>query len=88
LPKFRVTKDLADDYESFSKTIDLSDETQLAELEADLRQYETRFRMSTSDFVKRYKAGRLADEYDFHVWAGKYEIYALLRSKKPTRGAR
>ena len=40
-------------------------EQQAAELETDLRQFETQYEMSSAEFYQKFMAGELGDDIDF-----------------------
>lgn len=45
------------------------------ELSDRLRQYETKYGVSTIEFYHRYRAGQLGDADDIMLWAGLYHLY-------------
>jgi Mg2+ and Co2+ transporter CorA len=44
-------------------------------IEVDLEQFESKYKMDTSDFYENFAAGKMGDENDdFLVWSGEYEV--------------
>ena len=52
-----------------------------------LRDFETRYGMSSAEFFSKFSTGALGDAGDFITWAGLYEMYLDLAPKyeKPHR---
>ncbi len=43
-------------------------------IHADIRVFEKKYQMKTSEFYSDFKAGKISDEHDdFLIWAGEYE---------------
>jgi len=49
--------------------------------EQSLRDFETRYAMTSSIFYRRFQAGELGDAMDFFEWAGLYELRQDLVAK-------
>jgi hypothetical protein len=46
-----------------------------------LRDFETRFGLSTSEFLRRYENDELAETLDYAEWVGEYRLLERLREK-------
>jgi midasin (ATPase involved in ribosome maturation) len=49
--------------------------TQIADLENQLKNYETQYQMSSAEFYQRFRTGELGDEIDFFEWGVFYEMW-------------
>ncbi|MTJ51532.1 hypothetical protein FJR38_01945 [Anabaena sp. UHCC 0253] len=47
----------------------------ILDLEQRLKNFETKYQMSSSDFYKEFKAGKLGDEIDLFEWSVFYEMW-------------
>lgn len=47
----------------------------ILDLEQRLKNFETKYKMSSSDFYQEFKAGKLGDEIDFFEWSVFYEMW-------------
>jgi hypothetical protein len=54
------------------------DDTQLADLRADLARFEHRYAMSSADFFSRYQTGQMGDDADVFEWNALYKMQARL----------
>ncbi|MFM7364092.1 MAG: hypothetical protein ACKO11_06235 [Cuspidothrix sp.] len=45
------------------------------DLEQRLKNFETKYKMSSSDFYQEFTAGKLGDEIDFFEWSVFYEMW-------------
>ena len=43
-------------------------------LRLDLKEFETKYQRSTADFCRDFRQGETADQEDYIVWAGLYEM--------------
>ena len=50
-------------------------EQDILDLEQRLNNFETTYKMSSSDFYQEFKAGKLGDEIDFFEWGVFYEMW-------------
>lgn len=57
-------------------------EEQLALLEADLKLFETRYKLSSMEFFQRYQSGQIADDMDYVEWASLFQMVERLRQRK------
>ena len=48
------------------------------DLEARLAEYEKRYRMSSEEFYRRFRAGELGDSMDFVEWSVFYEMHQAI----------
>jgi hypothetical protein len=48
---------------------------QLADIEARLTAFESRYQLSSADFYRDFRAGKLGDEADFVEWCAFYEMW-------------
>jgi len=53
-------------------------------LKLDLKSYETKYRMSSESFYKRFSRGKIDDRHDYIQWAGLYEM--LNKNEKQLQG--
>ncbi len=53
----------------------------LIQYQSDLGEFETRYRMDSDSFYKRFEAGELGDSMDFFEWAGIYKLRLDLLEK-------
>jgi len=53
---------------------------QMKDLEEKLKYYETKYKMSSPDFYKEFRQGKLGDDIDFFEWSVFYEM--LLSAKQ------
>lgn len=49
-----------------------------------LHEYEARFEMSTSEFLRRFEDGVLEETLDFDEWIGEYRLLQRLQEKLET----
>lgn len=56
-------------------------ETAIAQTERNLRDYETRFDMSSAQFLDRYENDELPETLEFVEWIGEYRMLSRLREK-------
>jgi hypothetical protein len=81
-----------------SKVIDLAIDKLLAaeaeralaerrDLEARLSAYEGQFNMSSEEFYRRFRAGKLGDGMDFVEWSVFYEMYQAILQRLKVLGA-
>lgn len=54
---------------------------QAAELEAELKQFETQYQMGSEDFYRRFKNGELGDDIDFVEWSSFYQMRLSLEKR-------
>ena len=54
---------------------------QTAEIETDLKQYETQYLMSSAEFYPKFKAGELGDDIDFVEWSSFYQMWSSVRER-------
>ncbi len=54
------------------KTLQL--EKAIFEMEKDLHKYERKYKISSSDFYKKYESGEFEDKNNYMIWAGIYEM--------------
>jgi len=57
------------------------EETQLAELAAELAKYEQRFAMQSDHFEQKYQQGEMGDDADSFEWHVLYTMHQRLRSE-------
>ena len=57
---------------------------ELAELQERLRTFETRYQMSSEDFYRRFRAGKLGDAMDMVEWSIFYEMWESVRARLTT----
>ena len=57
------------------------------DLEARLADYEKRYRMSSEEFYRRFRAGELGDEMDFVEWSVFYEMCQVILERLNVLGA-
>jgi len=55
--------------------------SQLAQLQADLADFETRYAMSSQEFYNRYRAGQTDDRMDFVEWAALSQMTSNLEHR-------
>ena len=48
---------------------------ELRRIEAQLQEFEQRFRLSSAEFYRRFRAGMLGDDADFFEWSALYQIW-------------
>ena len=53
----------------------LSTQQDISDLEQKLKNFETKYQMSSSDFYQEFQAGKLGDEIDFFEWSVFYEMW-------------
>ncbi|MGB8691135.1 MAG: hypothetical protein WCD53_27960 [Microcoleus sp.] len=56
-------------------------EQQAAELETDLQQFETQYKMPSLEFYKKFRAGELGDDIDFVEWSSFYQMSCSVRER-------
>jgi hypothetical protein len=56
-------------------------QTQLKELEKDLQEFETRYGMSSAEFLSRYQKGALGDSAEVMEWHALHSMYAQLQQQ-------
>ena len=54
---------------------------QTAEIETDLKQYETQYQMSSAEFYPKFMAGELGDDIDFVEWSSFYQMWSSVRER-------
>ena len=54
---------------------------QLAELEADLAEYESRYDMPSAEFLRRFQSGQTDDRMDYVEWASLTQMADTLRQR-------
>ncbi|WP_293130408.1 hypothetical protein [Microcoleus sp. bin38.metabat.b11b12b14.051] len=54
---------------------------QTAEIETDLKQYETQYLMSSAEFYPKFRAGELGDDIDFVEWSSFYQMWSSVRER-------
>ena len=72
-------------YEGFYHYVDThqsSREKTICSLENQLKTYEEKYKMPTSEFVKNIVGSPAEDSFDFIRWAGDYESYCELTNGK------
>ena len=52
-----------------------STQQDISDLEQKLKNFETKYQMSSSDFYQEFQAGKLGDEIDFFEWSVFYEMW-------------
>ena len=57
------------------------------DLEARLSAYEGQFNMSSEEFYRRFRAGKLGDGMDFVEWSVFYEMYQAILQRLKVLGA-
>lgn len=50
-------------------------------IEKDLTIFEKKYKITTEQFYKKFKNGKIDDEDDFMIWAGIYEMYMRDKQK-------
>jgi hypothetical protein len=69
----------SNDAESFAQSIIAYQITQLQKslvnLKLDLLDFEKNYQLSSEQFYQQFMQGELADEPDFMVWSGLYELF-------------
>jgi hypothetical protein len=60
------------------------------ELVEDLKRFERQFGMSTVEFYRKFRAGKMGDDADVIEWAGLYKAYMIVMqdSAKPRAATR
>jgi len=61
--------------------------TERRDLEARLSAYEKQFNMSSQEFYRRFRAGKLGNGMDFVEWSVFYEMYQAIRQRLDVLGA-
>ncbi|MGK7902269.1 MAG: hypothetical protein AB4352_12815 [Hormoscilla sp.] len=56
---------------------------QAKELAGDLQQFEAQYKMSSSDFARRFQAGELGDDVDFVEWNAFYQMWCSVQKRLP-----
>ena len=54
---------------------------ELLELAHELREYERKYKMSSSEFFEQFRRGELGDDMDWIDWAGTYQIFQRLKRR-------
>ncbi|MFS8119277.1 MAG: hypothetical protein ACMG55_12400 [Microcoleus sp.] len=54
---------------------------QAAELETDLKQFETQYQMSSAEFYPKFRAGELGDDIDFVEWSSFAQMWSCVRER-------
>lgn len=54
---------------------------QAAELETDLKQYETQYQMSSAEFYPKFMAGQLGDDIDLVEGSSFYQMWSSVRER-------
>lgn len=54
---------------------------ELADLDGRIREFETRYHMSSEDFQKRFQEGELGDEADFFEWSAFNDMRQSVRER-------
>jgi hypothetical protein len=54
----------------------------LADVEAELRQFEDRNSMTSDAFYRRFTRGELGDGMEYMLWASLYDMAAYIRMKQ------
>ena len=54
---------------------------ELLELAQDLREYERKYEMKSSEFFERFQRGELGDDMDWIDWAGTYQLFQRLKRR-------
>ncbi len=54
---------------------------QAAELETDLQQFETQYKMPSLEFYQKFRAGELGDDIDFVEWSSFYQMSCSVRER-------
>jgi phage shock protein A len=49
-----------------------------------LREFETRHRLTSAEFIQRFEQGKLEETLDFAEWIGEYRLLERLREKADT----
>ncbi|ALB41594.1 MULTISPECIES: hypothetical protein [Nostocales] len=52
-----------------------STQQDISDLEQKLKNFETKYQMSSGDFYQEFQAGKLGDEIDFFEWSVFYEMW-------------
>jgi len=52
-----------------------STQKDISDLQQRLNNFETKYKMSSSDFYQEFQAGKLGDEIDFFEWSVFYEMW-------------
>ncbi|TAF08061.1 MAG: hypothetical protein EAZ77_07685 [Nostocales cyanobacterium] len=52
-----------------------STQQDISDLEQSLKNFETKYKMSSSEFYQKFQAGQLGDEIDFFEWSVFYEMW-------------
>ena len=56
-------------------------QTQLSELQSDLRAFEVQYGLSSAEFYERFQAGQLDDRMDYVEWASLVQMVGNLRQR-------
>jgi len=64
------------------------DRAHLAATEADLREFEARYQMSTVEFFAKWQAGKMDDDMDFVEWASLAQMAEWIRERMETQKRR
>jgi hypothetical protein len=51
-----------------------STQEDISDLEQSLKNFETKYKMSSSEFYQKFQAGKLGDDIDFFEWSVFYEM--------------
>lgn len=54
---------------------------QIQDLEADLKEFEQEYQLSSDDFYHQFKAGQLGDAGDFVEWSAFYQMRSSLQER-------
>ena len=86
--KLKLLHDIADDkaflHSVLDKLLALVREQHLSRLkqyETDLKDFESRYRMSSDSFYEKFEAGEMGDSMDFFEWSGLIELHRDLSGK-------
>jgi len=61
--------------------------SRLARYEADLKNFEARYGMTSATFYQQFEEGKLGDSMDFFEWSGVFELWQDLQEKVHRLGA-
>lgn len=86
--KFILLNDISEDRTFLNSVLDKllflvreQYKNRLKRYDADLKGFETRYRMSSDSFYEKFEAGKLGDATDFFEWSGLIELRRDLLNK-------
>ena len=54
---------------------------EITKMQIELDKYETKYKIESAEFYKRFEQGEFGDEKDFMLWSGIYELMADSKKK-------